>query len=46
MPGRRAGSPIAVHAQVQCREPKTGEQNVQLYCEDDLHCLSGYKIYL
>ena len=27
MPGRRAGSPIAVYVHVQCQEPKTGQQN-------------------
>ena len=26
MPGWRAGSPIAEYAQVQCREPKTGQE--------------------
>ena len=46
MPGRMAGSPIAVYAQVQCREPKTGQQKVQLQCEDNYHCQSGYIIYL
>ena len=46
MPGRPAGSPIAVYAQVQCREPKTGKQKVQLYWEDNKHCQSGYIIYL
>ena len=35
MPGRRAGSPIAVYARVQCQEPKTGQEKVQFYCEDD-----------
>ena len=35
MLGRQAGSPIAVYAQVQCREPKTGQQKVHFYCEDD-----------
>ena len=35
MPGRRAGSPIAVYVQVQCREPKTGQEKVQFYCKDD-----------
>ena len=35
MPGLRAGSPIAVYTQVQCQEPKTGQQKVQFYCEDD-----------
>ena len=29
MPGRQAGSPIAVYAGVQCREPKTGQKKVQ-----------------
>ena len=32
--------------QIQCREPKTGQQKVQLYYEDDPLCLSGYIIYL
>ena len=36
MPGRRARSPIAVYARVQCREPKTGQEKVQFCCEDDL----------
>ena len=35
MPGRQAGSPIAVCARVQCREPKTGQKKVQFCCEDD-----------
>ena len=35
MPGRQAGSPIAMYMQVQWREPKTGQQKVQLYCEDE-----------
>ena len=30
MLGRRAGSPVAVYARVQCQEPKTGQQKVQL----------------
>ena len=30
-----AGSPIAVYAWVQCREPKTGQKKVQFYCKDD-----------
>ena len=42
MQGRRAGSPIAVYARVQCREPKTGQQKVQFYCEDDILFLSSY----
>ena len=29
MLGRRAGSTVSVYAQVQCREPKTGQQKVQ-----------------
>ena len=41
MPGQRAGSPIAVYA-VQCQEPKTGQEKVQLYCEDDILFLSSY----
>ena len=35
MPGCRAGSPFAVYAWVQCREPKTGQKKVQFYCKDD-----------
>ena len=31
-----------VYAQVQCRKPKTGQEKVQLYCEDDSHFLSSY----
>ena len=42
MPGRRAGSPIAVYAGVQCQEPKTGQEKVQFYCEEDLLFLSSY----
>ena len=42
MPVRRAGSPIAVYAGVQCREPKTGQEKVQFYCKDDSHFLSSY----
>ena len=34
MLGQRAGSTVSVYAQVQCPEPKTGQQKVQLYCED------------
>ena len=29
MLGRQAGSTVSVYAQVQCREPKTGQQKVQ-----------------
>ena len=29
---------------VQCREPKTGQQKVQLYCKDEIHCRSGYSL--
>ena len=32
--------------QVQCREPKTGQQKVQLYYEDYTLCPSSYFIYL
>ena len=41
---QRAGSPIAVYmrAQVQCREPKTGQEKVQFCCEGDWHFLSSY----
>ena len=42
MPGRRARSPIAFYARVQCREPKTGLERVQFYCEDDILFLSSY----
>ena len=42
MPGRRAGSPIAVYARAQCREPNRGQQKVHLYCEDDSLFLSSY----
>ena len=42
MPGRQAGSPFAVNTQVQCREPKTGPEKVQFYCEDDWLFLSSY----
>ena len=42
--GWRAGSPIAVYVEVQYREPKTGQQKVQLYCEYDKHCQSGYNL--
>ena len=31
-----------VFAQVQYREPKTGQQKFQFYCEDDLLFLSSY----
>ena len=38
MPGRPAGSPIAVYARVQCREPKTGQEKVQLlYIAKTIH---------
>ena len=33
-------------ASIQCREPKTGQQTVQLYYEDNPLCLSSYIIYL
>ena len=29
---------------VQCQEPKTGQEKVQLYCEDDSYCQSGYSL--
>ena len=44
MPGRRAGSPIAVYAWVKCRKPKTGPQKAQFYCIDEIHCRSGYNL--
>ena len=34
MPGRQV--------RVQCREPKTGQETVQFYCEDDSLFLSSY----
>ena len=34
--------PIAVYAQVQCREPKTVQEKVQFYCEDNSLFLSSY----
>ena len=33
---------IAVYARVQCREPKTGQERVQFYCEDDILFLFSY----
>ena len=44
MLGRRAGSTVSVYAQVHCREPKTGQQKVQLHCEDEIHWRSGYSL--
>ena len=44
LPGRRAGTPLAVYVQVQCREPKTGQQKVQLYCEDINIANLGYNL--
>ena len=41
MPGRRAGSPVAVYAWVQCREPKGSTLK-----KDETLCSSGYIIYL
>ena len=46
MPGRWAGSPIAVYTRVQCREPKTEQEKVQFYCEDDSLFLSFYYLSL
>ena len=43
MPGWRAD---AVYARVQCQEPKTGLQKVQLYCEDDSLFLSSYYLFM
>ena len=31
-----------MHARVQCQKPKTGQEKVQLYCEDDSLFLSFY----
>ena len=42
MPGLLAGSPIAVYAEVQCPEPKTGQEKVQFNGEDNLLFLSFY----
>ena len=39
---QRAGSPIAVYARVQCRDPKTGQEKVQFYCKYDSLFLSSY----
>ena len=45
MPGRRAVSTVSVCAStVQCRELKTGQQRVHFYCEDEIHCRSGYSL--
>ena len=44
MLGRRAGSTVSVYEQIQCREPKSGQQNVQFYCEDEIDCRSGYSL--
>ena len=44
MLGWRAGSTVSVYAQVQCREPKTGQQKVQFYFEDEIYCRSGYSL--
>ena len=41
MLGRRAGS---VYAQVQCRDPKTGQHKVQFYREDEIYSQSGYSL--
>ena len=46
MPGRRAGSTFAVYARVQCREPKTGQEKAQFYCEDDSLFLSSYYLFI
>ena len=34
------------HPKVQCQEPKTGQQKIQLYYEDDPLCPSSYIIYV
>ena len=45
MPGRWAVSTVSVCAStVQCRELKTGQQRVHFYCEDEIHCRSGYSL--
>ena len=46
MAGRRAGSSVAVYAQVQCQEPKIGQQKVQISSEDETLCPSVFIIYL
>ena len=42
MPGRQAGSTIAVYARVQCQEPKKGQEKVYFSSEDDLLFISSY----
>ena len=42
MSGWQAGSPIAVYVRVQCREPKTGQEKILFYCEDDSLFLSSH----
>ena len=44
MLGLRVGSTVAEYAQVQYQEPKTGQQKVQFYCEDEIYCQSGYSL--
>ena len=42
----RAGGQGQVLANIHCREPKTGQQEVQLCSESDPLCPSSYTIYL
>ena len=44
MLGQRARSTVSVYAQEHCREPKTGQQKVPFYCEDEIYCRSGYSL--
>ena len=46
MPGRQAGSGFWQVLYIQCQEPKTWQQKVQLYHEDDPLLSSSYTIYL
>ena len=46
MLSRQTGSTFAVYAQVQCREPKTGQEKVHFSSEDDLLFISSYYIFI
>ena len=46
MPGRWAGSGVGLVHTLSRREPKTGQQKVQLFYEDDPLCPSSYTYYL
>ena len=41
-----AGSTVSVYGQVQCQEPKKGQQKIQFYCKDEIHCRSGYNLFM